>query len=226
MHRHFLTHVAVNEGQLCNSRFEPRSLGLTLIHSMIFFKPLLSRVKILCEIGLVVLHLFISTYRSLEKNAVLVQSRSPNSLAAQRVWRGRIRQAALGWTWRWKVPRGLLYVVRDTVIKENEQKLPNVCLQMGRYLQSIDSICFGSNLLCFLKVKPKDAIRISCRWSPTMFRKMKTVSLTWNHIPQPVHCTKRSCNRNIYQNNIQNHNQHQFPSLILLDGYTWVELLD
>lgn len=80
MHRHFLTHVAVNEGQLCNSRFEPRSLGLTLIHSMIFFKPLLSRVKILCEIGLVVLHLFISTYRSLEKIAVLVQSRSPNSL--------------------------------------------------------------------------------------------------------------------------------------------------
>lgn len=59
MHRRFLTHGAVNEGQLCNSRFEPRSLGLTLIHSMIFFKPLLSGVKILCEIGLVVLPLII-----------------------------------------------------------------------------------------------------------------------------------------------------------------------
>lgn len=59
MHRHFLTHVAVNEGQLCNSRFEPRSLGLTLIHSMIFFKPLLSGVEILCEVGLVVFPLVI-----------------------------------------------------------------------------------------------------------------------------------------------------------------------
>lgn len=134
----------------------------------------------------------------------------------QRVWRGTMRQAGLGWIWRWEVQHGVLYVVWDTVIKADEQTLPNVWLKMERYLQflNIYSICFGCNLLRLLKVKPKDAIRISCRWSSIIFCKMKSVSSTWNHTPQPVHCMNRSCNRNYYQNNTQNHNQHQFPSLI------------
>lgn len=217
MHRHFLTHVAVNEGQLCNSRFEPRSLGLILIHSTIFFKPLLSRVKILCEIGLVVLPSLSSTYRSLEKIAVLVQkqeSKLPESL------KGQDKAGCTGLDLKVEGPTWSPLCSKRHSDKRRWQKLPNVWFQMGRYLQSIDSICFGSNSLCFLKVKAKNAIRISCRWSSAMFCKMKSISLTWNHTPQPVHCTKRSCNRHFYQNNTQNHNQHQFPSLILLDGYT------
>lgn len=79
-----------------------------------------------------------------------------------------------GWTGLGLKVGGLTWYplcIWDTVIKEGEQTLPSVWLKMERYLQflNIYGICFGCNLLRLLKVKPKDAIRISCRWSSVIF---------------------------------------------------------
>lgn len=199
MHRRFLTHVAVNEWQLCNSRFEPRSLGLTLIHSMIFFKPLLSGVNILCEIGLVGLPLIVQYLQIPGKDCCTIAKPG-----VQTAWllsgslKGQDKISCTGLDLKVGGPTWSPLCSKRHRKEKDKQELPNVWLKMGRYLQfmSIHSICFGSNLLCLPKVKPKNAIRISCRWSPAMFCKMKSISLTWNHVPQPVHCTKRSCNRN------------------------------
>lgn len=91
-----------------------------------------------------------------------------------------------------------LHSRRHSNNKNNQQTPPSVWLKMKRYLQflNIYSICFGYNLLRLLKVKPKEVIRISCRWSSVMFCEMKFISSTWNHTPQPVHCMNGSCNRN------------------------------
>lgn len=210
MHRHFLTHVAVNEGQLCNSRFEPRSLGLILIHSMIFFKPLLSGVKILCEIGLVILLLVIQYLQIPGKDCC-----AGAKAGVQTAWlpseslKGQDKAGCTGLDLKVEDPTQSPLCSKRHSDKRRWTKASQCFASNGKIFAKY-SIYFGSNLLCFLKVKPKNAIRISCRWSPGVFHKMKSISLTWNHTPRPVHCTKRSCNRNFYQNNTQNHNQHQF----------------
>lgn len=85
-----------------------------------------------------------------------------------------------------------------------------VWLKMERYSQFLNI----QHLLWLQFASPKDAIRISCRWISVVFCKMQSISSTWNHMPQPAHCMNRRCNRNQYKNNTQNHNQHQFLSLI------------
>lgn len=132
--------------------------------------------------------------------------------------KGQDKEAALGRTWKVGGPTCSPSCTKRHSDKRRWTKASQWLASNGKvfakYRFALVLIRFGSNLLCLVKVKAKNAIRISYRWNPAMFCKMKSISLTWNHMPQPVHCLKRSCNRNFYQNNIQNHNQHQFPSLI------------
>lgn len=190
MHRHFLTHVAVNAGQLCCSRLSP---GVSFC---IWFTawpstnhlPLGSRHAVWNRVNSIAPHYPVLTdpWKRLPCQESLREFEGAG-------WH------SLGWVWQWEVKHGILYIVGGTVIKKTNQQAPSsVWLKMKKYLQflNIYSICFGYNLLRLLKVKPKEVIRISCRWSSVMFCKMKFISSTWNHTPQPVHCMNRSCNRN------------------------------
>lgn len=107
MHRHFLTHVAVNAGQLCCSRLSP---GVSFC---IWFTawpstnhlPLGSRHAVWKRVNSIAPHYPVLTdpWKRLPCQESLREFEGAG-------WH------SLGWVWRWEVKQGILYIVGDTVI--------------------------------------------------------------------------------------------------------------